>query len=71
MISSAVANTVALFKNHMSDLDVEILHKDFTIDDVEREALANSAYDVAHEFVFLYHFSSLAESDDNNSPKTL
>jgi hypothetical protein len=56
VISSAVANDVALFKNHLPDLDVEILHKDFTIDDVEREALANSAYDAAHDFVSLYDF---------------
>jgi hypothetical protein len=71
VISSVVANVVTLFKNHLPDLDVEILCKDFTIDDVEWEALANSAYDAAHDFVSLYDFSSLAESDDNNSPKTL
>jgi hypothetical protein len=50
---------MALFKNHLSDLDVEILCKDFTIDDAEREALANSAYDAAHDFLSLYDFSSL------------
>jgi hypothetical protein len=66
-----VANAATLFKNHMSDLDMEILRKDFTIDDIEREVLANSAYDIAHEFVSLYDFSSVAESDDNNSPKAL
>jgi hypothetical protein len=71
VISSAVINAVALFKNHLPDLDVEILRKDFTIDDVEQEALANSAYDAAHDFVSFYNFSSLAESDDNNSPETL
>jgi hypothetical protein len=71
VISSAMANVVALFKNHLSDLDVEILRKDFTIDDMEREALANSAYDVAHDFVSLYDFSSLTESDDNTSLETL
>jgi hypothetical protein len=71
VISLTVANTAALFKNHLPDLDMEILHKDFTIDDVEQEALANSAYDAAHEFVSLYDFSSLAESDDNNSPRAL
>jgi tryptophan 2,3-dioxygenase len=54
VISSAVANVVALFKNHLLDLDVEILGKDFTIGDAEREALANSAYDATHEFVSLY-----------------
>jgi hypothetical protein len=71
VISSAVANVVSLFKNHLPDLDVEILRKDFTIDDVEQEALANSVYDATHDFVSLYDFSSLAESDDNNSPGTL
>jgi uncharacterized tellurite resistance protein B-like protein len=71
VISLAVANAAALFKNHLPDLDTEILRKDFTIDDTEWEALANRAYDVAHEFVSLYDFSSLAESDDNNDPETL
>jgi hypothetical protein len=71
VISLAVAITVMLFKNHLPDLDVESLHKDFTIDDVEREVLANSAYDIAHDFVSLYDFSSLAKSNDNNSPTTL
>jgi hypothetical protein len=62
-----VANAVALMKNHMPNLDMEILHKDFTVDDVEREILVNSTYDTTHDFVSLYDFSSLAESDDNNS----
>jgi hypothetical protein len=71
VIFSAVANAATLFKNHLPDLDVEILRKDFTIDDAEWEGLANSAYDVVHDFVSLYDFSSLTESDDNNSPGTL
>jgi hypothetical protein len=71
VIFSAVANAVALFKNHLPDLDMEILCKDFTIDDTEREALANSAYDAAHEFVSLYDFSRLTESDENNNPIAL
>jgi hypothetical protein len=33
--SSAVANAVALMKNHLSDLDMKILHKEFTVDDAE------------------------------------
>jgi hypothetical protein len=33
VISSVVANTVVLIKNHLPDLDMEILHKDFTVDD--------------------------------------
>jgi hypothetical protein len=71
VISSAVANVVALMKNHLPNLDVEILCKDFTIDDVEREILVNSAYDAAHDFVSLYDFFNFAESDDNNSPEAL
>jgi hypothetical protein len=62
-----VANVVALMKNHLSDLDMKILCKDFTVDDAEREILVNSAYDAAHDFVSLYDFCSLSESDDNNS----
>jgi hypothetical protein len=71
VISLAVVNAAALFKNHLHDLDMETLRKDFTIDNVEWKVLANSTYDAAHEFVSLYDFSSLIESDDNNSPKAL
>jgi hypothetical protein len=71
VISSAVANDVALFKNHLHVLVVEILRKDFTINDVEHKALVNSAYDATHNFVSLYDFSSLVEFDDNNSFRTL
>jgi hypothetical protein len=71
VISSAVANAMVLVKNHPPDLDMEILHKNFTVDDAERETLVNSAYDATHDFVSLYDFSSLAESDDNNSPGAL
>jgi hypothetical protein len=71
VISLAVATAATLFKNHLPDLDMEILHQYFTIDDAEHEALANSAYDVVHEFVSLYDSSSLAESDDNNSHRAL
>jgi hypothetical protein len=34
VISSAVANAMALVKNHMSKFDTEILQKDFTVDEV-------------------------------------
>jgi hypothetical protein len=71
MISSAVAHTAALFKNHLSDLNVEILRQDFTVDDAEREALVFSAFDAAQDFVSSYNFTSLVESDDNDSPKGL
>jgi hypothetical protein len=67
VISSTVANATVLFKSHLSDLDMEILRKDFTIDDVEWKALANSSYDATHKFVSLCDFSLLTESDDNNS----
>jgi hypothetical protein len=35
VLSSAVANDMVLMKNHLRDLDIEILHKDFTVDDAE------------------------------------
>jgi hypothetical protein len=69
--SSTVANAVVLTKNHLPDLDMKILHKDFTVDDVEWETLVNNAYDAAQDFVSLYDFSSLAESDDNTSSRAL
>jgi hypothetical protein len=59
VISLTVASAVALMKNHLPDLDVEILRKDFIVDDAEQEILVNSAYDAAHDFVSLYDFSSL------------
>jgi hypothetical protein len=71
MISSAVAHTAALFKNHLPDLNMKILHQDFTVDDAEREALVFSAFDAAQDFVSSYNFTSLVESDDNDSPKDL
>jgi hypothetical protein len=71
MISSAVAHTAALFKNHLLDLNVEILRQDFTVDDTEREALVSSVFDAAQDFVSSYDFTSLVESDDNDSPKGL
>jgi hypothetical protein len=71
MISSAVAHTATLFKNHLSDLNMEILHQDFTVDDAEHEALVSSAFDAAQDFVSSYDFTSLVESDDNDSPKGL
>jgi hypothetical protein len=71
MISSAVAHTAALFKNHLPDLNIEILRQDFTVDDAEREALVSSAFDAAQDFVSSYDFTSLVESDDNDSPKSL
>jgi hypothetical protein len=71
VISSVVANAMALVKNHMPKFNANILMKDFTVDDTEQAALVNSACDTAQHFVSLYDFSVLAESDDNNSPRAL
>jgi hypothetical protein len=60
MILTAVANAMALLKSHLLDLDVEFLRKDFVVDEAEREALTNDAYNATHEFVSSYDFSSLA-----------
>jgi hypothetical protein len=70
-ISMAVANAMALLKSHLPDLDVELLCKDFTVDEAECEALTSGAYDAAHEFASSYDFSSLAESKDNDSPRNM
>jgi hypothetical protein len=68
VISSVVAHAMALVKNHTPKFDTEIFRKDFTVDDVGREALVDSAYDTAQHFLSLYNFSMLADSDDNVSP---
>jgi hypothetical protein len=71
IISSVVAHTVALFKNQLPDLNMEIMRQDFTVDDVEREDLVFSAFDAAQDFVYSYDFTSLVESDENDSPTDL
>jgi hypothetical protein len=71
MISSAVAHAAALFKNHLPNLNMEPLRQDFTVDDAECETLVSSTFDAAQDFVSSYNFTSLAESDDNDSPKAL
>jgi hypothetical protein len=71
MISTAVANAMALLKSHLPDLDVELLCKDFAVDEAEREALTNDAYDAAHEFALSYDFSSFVESEDNDSSRNM
>jgi chromosome segregation ATPase len=71
MISSMVAHAAALFKNHLPDLNMELLRQDFTVDDAKRETIVSSAFDAAQDFVSSYDFTSLAESDDNDSPKAL
>jgi hypothetical protein len=47
MISSAVTHAVALFKNHIPDLNLELLRQDFTVDDTEHDTLVSSAFDAA------------------------
>jgi hypothetical protein len=71
MISSTVAHAAALFKNHLPGLNMELLRQDFTVDDAERETLVSNTFDAAQDFVSSYDFTSLAESDDNDSPKAL
>jgi hypothetical protein len=71
MISSTVAHAAALFRIHLPNLNMELLHQDFTVDDAERETLVSSAFDATQDFVSSYDFTSLVESDDNDSPKAL
>jgi hypothetical protein len=71
MISTVVANAMALMKSHLPDLVVELLRKDFAVDEADREAMTSGAYDAAHEFASSYDFSSLAESEDNDSPRNM
>jgi hypothetical protein len=47
MISSTVAHTTTLFKNHLPYLNMELLRQDFTVDDAERETLVSSAFDAS------------------------
>jgi chromosome segregation ATPase len=71
MISSLMAHVATLFKNHLPGLSMEFLRKDFTVNGVEHETLVSNAFDAAQDFVFSYDSASLAESDDNDSPKAL
>jgi hypothetical protein len=71
MISMAVANAMTLLKSHLPDLDVELLRKDFAVDEAKCEASTSGAYDAAHEFASSCDFSSLAKSKDNGSPMNM
>jgi hypothetical protein len=71
MIFSVVTHVAALFKNHLPILNIELLRQDFTMDDAKRETLVSSAFNTAQDFVSSYDFTSLVESDDNDSPKAL
>jgi hypothetical protein len=71
MIISAVTHAATLFKNHLLYRGVEILRKDFIIDDTTRETLVTSAYNATQDFVSSYDFASLIESEDNDSHRNL
>jgi hypothetical protein len=71
VISSTVTHAAALFKSHLPDLDMEILHKDFTIEKAECKTLVTSAYAAAQDFVSSSDFARLVESKDNDSSRTL
>jgi hypothetical protein len=71
MISSVVAHATTLFKNHLPDLNMELLRQDFTVDDAERETLVFNAFDAVQDFISSYDLTSLVESNDNDSPKAL
>jgi uncharacterized membrane protein len=71
MISLTVAHVAALFKNHLPDLNMELLRQDFTVDDAEHETIVSSAFDATQDFVSSYDITNIAESDDNDSPKAL
>jgi hypothetical protein len=66
-----VAHVTVLFKNHLPDLNLELLRQDFTMNDAKRETLVSGVFDVAQDFVSSYDFASLVESDDNDNPKAL
>jgi hypothetical protein len=51
VISLTVAQAMALVKNHMANFDAEIIRRDFSINEVERDALVDSVYDTTQYFV--------------------
>jgi hypothetical protein len=71
IISSTVAHVATPFKNHLPGLILELLRQYFAVDDAERETLVSRAFNAAQDFVSSYDFASLAEFDDNDSPKAL
>jgi uncharacterized tellurite resistance protein B-like protein len=50
---------------------MKILRQDFSVNNAECEALVSNAFDAAQDFVSSYDFTSLVETDDNDSPKGL
>jgi hypothetical protein len=71
MIFLVVTHAATLFKNHLFGLKMELLLQDFTVDVAKRETLVSNAFDAAQDFVSSYNSASLAEFDDNDSPKAL
>jgi predicted nuclease with TOPRIM domain len=71
MISTTMATAMALLKSHLADLDKDLLCKDFAVAEAEHEVQTNGTYDAAHEFTLSYDFSSLTESEDNDSPRNI
>jgi hypothetical protein len=67
MISSTVAYAAVLFRHHLPDLNMDLIRQDFTVDDTEHETLVSSAFDTAQDFISLYDFVSLIQSDDKDS----
>jgi hypothetical protein len=68
VISSVVANAMALLKSHTPDLDTEQLQRDFPFDnDEERDALIDNVCDTAQHFMSQYDFSRINDPDDNGS----
>jgi chromosome segregation ATPase len=59
MISSAVAHATALFKNHLADLNMELLRQDFTVDDAKCETLIYSALDLSLHMILLVLLSPM------------
>jgi hypothetical protein len=58
LISFVVAHTVALLKSYTSDLDTELLRKDYPFDDDEEwDVLIDSVYDTTQHFISQYDFS--------------
>jgi hypothetical protein len=58
VISSAVAHVVALLKSYVPDLDIELLHRDYPLDnDDEQDTLIDSVYDTTQFFVSQNDFS--------------
>jgi hypothetical protein len=69
VISSAVAHVVALLKSYVPDLDAELHRRDYPLeDDNERDAIIDSVYETAQNFVSQYDFSVVNDQDDEGSP---